>query len=319
MSEDKYVVVKGTSGLGNRLLSLTTGMLYSGITGRKLLISWSRGKYPGDPKDVFYRFFECRPAAKLEGPGVLEGMTINPATWKGNLEEHYGILKQRGINDLSIDVSRDDYTEDVVVFGNYTHMTQQIRPLLARRIPRLARLDNIRLMRRVLRGGVLISSGIRREVDTFRRKYLGARTIGVHVRHTDMKIDVGQYFPIVDKLMRWRKCDIFLSTDNRSVEELFRRRYGRVITTDKWVPEKGKKIHLNPECPDPERAEEEALIDMFLLAGCRYLVFSPKSSFGLVASLYSDSPRYRKIAVEKGLESRIVHWAKAFRDKYFGG
>jgi hypothetical protein len=318
MSKPGYLVIKGTSGLGNRLLSLTTGILYARVTGRDLLVDWGGGGYPGDPDSSFYRLFEC-PDALTIGEGTLDpDLSVAPASWKGHLDQHYGVMRERGVEDLSIDVSRTDYDEDIVVFGNYTQMTGSIRRLLKGKWSKYGELDNVQLMSRVLRTGVHPRLHLARQISGFRSEKLPGRVIGVHVRHSDMKIDIEQYFPVVDRLLKWRKADIFLSTDNRAVEDMFTRRYGRVVVRDKWLPQPGKKIHLNPECPDALRAEEDAVIDMFLLAGCRYLVFSPRSSFGLVASLFSISPRYRKVAVEKGIESRVVHWIKAFRDKYFG-
>ncbi|MBD3296635.1 MAG: hypothetical protein GF392_04645 [Candidatus Omnitrophica bacterium] len=316
MGEGKYLVVKGTSGLGNRLLSLTSGILYARITGRDLVVDWGGGRYPGDPDSCFYCLFECPDALTLGGGSLDPDMSVAPAAWKGHLDQQYGVMKRRGVDDLSIDLSRTDYEEDVVVFGNYTQMTASIRAHLRGEWSRYAELDNVQLMSRILRTSVRPRPHLARRVSGFRSDHLRGRVIGVHVRHSDMKIEVDQYFPIIDRLLKWRKADIFLSTDNRAVEDMFKQRYDRVIVRDKWLPEPGNKVHLNPECPDVSRAEEDAAIDMFLLAGCRYLVFSPKSSFGLVASLFSISPRYRRIAVEKGIEFRAVHWLKAVRDKY---
>ena len=48
MNEDKYLIVKGLAGLGNRMLSALTGILYARLSGRRLIIDWRDPTYSSD-------------------------------------------------------------------------------------------------------------------------------------------------------------------------------------------------------------------------------------------------------------------------------
>ena len=92
---------------------------------------------------------------------------------------------------------------------------------------------------------------------------------------------------------------IFLATDNREAQQLVEKRYPKVIATEKWFPTTGIEMHQNPECPDRLNNAIEALLDMYLLAECDYLVFPSSSTFSYISSLYTSMPRANIIDVER--------------------
>ena len=53
-----YVLVKGKAGLGNRMLSAMTGVLYAMLSQRNLVVDWSDSTYSDDGQNVFPKLFK---------------------------------------------------------------------------------------------------------------------------------------------------------------------------------------------------------------------------------------------------------------------
>jgi hypothetical protein len=45
MKQDKFLLVKGISGLGDRIKCVLTAILYARLTGRKLIVDWTDSSY----------------------------------------------------------------------------------------------------------------------------------------------------------------------------------------------------------------------------------------------------------------------------------
>jgi hypothetical protein len=145
-------------------------------------------------------------------------------------------------------------------------------------------------------------------VSDFERRHFGERTIGVHIRQTDnmsprhlsMKgMFLSAFLPALDESTR-EAADavIFVATDNRAVVDFLRQRYPRVVSRDKWYPaQPGEPMHGNRACPDKVRMAEDALVDLYLLAGCDGLIYSSKTSFARFARYLSRKPRQEAIDV----------------------
>jgi hypothetical protein len=83
MSKDKFLIVKGKAGMGNRILSALDGILYSRITNRKLIIDWSDYTYSNDKSNVFPRFFTIHGLSSLENFFDANYVkTVCPAIWQ---------------------------------------------------------------------------------------------------------------------------------------------------------------------------------------------------------------------------------------------
>jgi hypothetical protein len=107
---------------------------------------------------------------------------------------------------------------------------------------------------------------------------------------------------------------IFLATDNQKVEAIFRDRYPRVAVTAKWFPDPGVPVHRTRECPDKLEAGIEALVDMYLLGQCDYLVYNKTSTFGVFAYLLSNAPREHIFETSPFLKTSakgVVRWLRA--------
>ena len=57
MDDKKYLLVKGTAGLGNRLLFLLSALLYARLTERLLVVDWCDSTYSNDGSNAFPLLF----------------------------------------------------------------------------------------------------------------------------------------------------------------------------------------------------------------------------------------------------------------------
>src|SRR5574341_1361148 len=125
MNGNKFLLVKGIAGLGNRILSALIGILYARLTGRRLLVDWSDHYYSNDGSNVFHRFFQCSLCSPTDE--IPNTDSVSPRIWRGYLNESAWNMRKRygNINDLgtwqkfSIDLTKLDYQEDVLVMWTY--------------------------------------------------------------------------------------------------------------------------------------------------------------------------------------------------------
>lgn len=293
-SPDKFLICKGTSGMGNRIFATCTAILYSRISERNLIIDWRDGSYGEAGVNNFNHFFEFS-----EGYGTESLSTSNsiyPEVWKDNLETSWGQLRRTlGMPDslLSIDVSRLDYEQDILIFSSYSHNIGKMKPLFQGKFDYLSTLSVSEILQSILRTDLKLNSAILQSVQHFKASQFGTKTIGVHVRQTDMKIPIDKLIHRTQSLAREMRADcIFLATDAQDTIQLFEQNFQRVVTIPKWFPPHGERLHQNWEhCPDRVQNGIEALKDVYLLAECSGLIFSSQSSFGYLASLLSHAEK----------------------------
>ena len=128
-------------------------------------------------------------------------------------------------------------------------------------------------------------------MDGFRDDQFSGPMVGVHVRYSDRQVRLDAIVRRVDALIeREPGLRVFLATDNRAVADRFERRYREIVTTPHWYPEPGSHSHQSADCPDRLENGVEALVDLFLLAECEYLVCDSASSFARVATLLTSAP-----------------------------
>ncbi|MGK7946317.1 MAG: nodulation protein NodZ [Microcystaceae cyanobacterium] len=312
------IICKGTSGLGNRILAACTTLLYSRISNRKFLIDWRDDSYSNGQGNSFPTFFDCFSPlyVKEMPPSILNGNSIYPKLWNGNLEQTFGGLRaqlnMKGYQDMSFDVSQRDYDSDVLVFCAYTHKIRAMNSLFTGEFEYLSELETNDILRSILRQ-IKLKGHIYEAIQRYKETHFGFPTIGVHVRNTDMKISPEILINKVKTVLSNTQGEkIFLATDAKDTIDLFRDAFGdRVITTEKWFAPNGERLHQNwDQCPDREQNGIEALTDMYLLAECDRLVFSSQSTFGVVASLLSKAEKkhlydVRNNAQNKNLITRI--------------
>jgi hypothetical protein len=292
-ASDKFVVCKGTSGMGNRILAACTALLYGDIVGRQVVIDWRDQSYAEPGENAFPKFFDCPSAVAVAA--LPETDAIAPKLWAGNLDMPLGKLQPQldpsDRQQMSVDISRADYTEDILVFCSYTHKIDRLRNLFVGQYAAFKALGNPAILRKVLADKMSPVPEIQQAINTFKDQCFGPETIGVHVRYTDMKIPLEKLLAQVQAVaQRSPHAVIFLATDAEEVVDQFKAQFPRLVTTNKWFPPDGQRLHQNwDHCPNRYQNGVEALTDLWLLSECDRLVFSSKSSFGYVASLLSKA------------------------------
>ena len=318
MSKNKFLIVKGKAGMGNRMLSALDGILYSHLTNRKLIVDWSDYTYSNDNSNVFPHFFTIPQNSYFNE--IFDDNNIKsicPAIWENNLDKSvnqmidtYEIGKNRQRDCLSkytIDIRNLDYTEDILVRCSFTGNIHGFRQNLFYKdeFSNLMNLKDEDILKKLIRENLDLNEDIKKRINLFKEKYFTEHVIGVHVRYTDIKTDLDKYPKIIksilDKKNQAKKFIIFLATDNKLVESYFWDKYGKnnVILTEKWYPQDYKYLHQNQECPDRLENGIQALVDMYLLAACDYLIYDGNSTFGFVAKLISDIPDSKVIDISR--------------------
>lgn len=189
------------------------------------------------------------------------------------------------------------------------------------------------ILAKLLREDMVLRPEIRERVDEFKSRRFDARTVGVHLRYSDYRVRIMAIIKQLNALLeRERDLQIFLATDNIEIKRLFESNYPRVITTPHWYADPGWPIHYKRASSDrtefwsadptqdnrPSRdcteLAIEALLDLYLLAECSYLIVDESSSFSELASLLSSAPDGNKIDVAtRGKGDRRIRRAAVTR------
>jgi hypothetical protein len=296
---DKYLVVKPNGGMGNRMLCAITGILYGRLTGRQTIIDWRDQAYSSDGSNTFGLFFQClgvHPETILPA-----GASIRPKVWEGHLDWSVSDMLHRYDPDkhssvtihrkYSIDVRRLDYPETIIVFWNYQDRLRALRKHLHVLDPGFAGLSTYAVVRKVLTETMRLNDTVRRKVEEFKATHWPGTVIGLHIRHSDRRTELAKYERCLHHVLRRHPdAHIFLATDNSQVQQDYARRYENLFSTPKWYPDGMDSMHQNAQCCDRAANGIEALIDMYLLAQCDFLIFPSVSTFSLISAILSDAP-----------------------------
>lgn len=319
---DKYLVVKAKGGMGNRMLCAVTGILYGSLAGRKVVVDWRDKTYSNDGTNSFSKFFSC---SDVYPEKVLpENMTVYPQIWEGQINKsiddmlcEYDPDKHSSIrihSKYSVNIHKLEYEYDTLVFWYY----QELIKILQKHFNCLKdneffNLPKNHIIQKVLREKMVPVREVREKIAIFKEANWAQEVIGLHIRHTDRKTDLVKY---VRALRRFRKrspnAHIFLATDNREVIEDYASHYKNVFSTPKWYPDGMSSMHQNRSCPDKIANGIEALVDMYLLAECDYLIYPGCSTFSRIGRLLSDIDPQNIVDIDQF--SPKVHLKRAIRE-----
>lgn len=312
----KYVLVKGNAGLGNRLYAALSGALYARLSGRRLLIDWTDWTYSNDGSNVFTRFFVSRSAGADDE--IPDTDSVNPWMWRGHLRTspfdmlmaHAPAVRHDPLAGLvfSFNPSRLDHDEELLVMWSYNPLINRMRRHFRGALAAWQHLDDLAILRHLMHDALELHPSLATRIADISRNCGDAPRIGVHVRQTDKRTNLRL---IKDRVAACQKrlpeARIFLATDSGQVEEEFRRDYPDVLTAPKWYPPSGT-LHGREECPDRSLNLAEALIDLYLLAGCAHLIIDSSSSLGHLALVVGSTPPRTVIDVRSG--HRLPPWLR---------
>ena len=306
---DKYLVVKAKGGMGNRMLCAITGILYGQLTDRLTVIDWRDAAYSNDGSNTFSRFFN----ASCVYPEIIlpKNVAIRPDIWTGQLHKSMSaMLSEQDPNKhssiwihrkYSVDVRRLDYDEDIVVFWHYTGRIKALKAALWDADCGFTGLDVGMIIRKVLLEQMKLSDEVCRRIDDF--KFSASwpeKVIGIHIRYTDMRTNLAGYERALRRfLQREPNAHIFLATDNQQINRYYHERYKNVFSTPKWFPDSFSTMHQSSVCPDRVLNGMEALMDMYLLASCDYLIYPGRSTFSWISRILSDIPSERIVDIDR--------------------
>ena len=297
---EKVLLVKGIAGLGNRLLCLSTAIIYALLTKRKLIVDWSDKVYANDGSNAFEKFYHCSLNSPLNDLPSTD--SIAPAIWKGNLRKSVGEMVPRHskyhfnhpktFSEFSINITNLNYTEDVVVFWSYFDQSSRLKKQIDKKLKNYFNLNSRSIIKKILSDYLVLNSEIQERVQQFKNKFFGKKVVGVHLRYADKKVPVKAMLKGLDCLIeRDSELQIFLATDNIDIKNYVEKKYSRVISTPKWYPPPGQTMHNQFSINhDMIGSGIDALVDMYLLSECDYLIIDESSSFAYIASLQSKTP-----------------------------
>jgi hypothetical protein len=319
MNKDKFMIVKNKAGLGNRLIHISSSILYAQITGRKLIIDWRDATYSTDGSNVFPKLFTVPNISQVEE--IPHTDSVYPLIWKNNLDKSVNDLLRSHDADrpllyrspflwskYRIDMASIDYPYDCLVSWSYNSEIYKLRPHFKGKFASLKAMSNEAILRKILRENLTLNETIKNQVNTFKKNNFGKKTIGVHIRYTDRKNPFDKYPKIINNIIdKYPQAIIFLATDNKVVELFFREMYKDiVVTAEKWYPESSERLHENWDCPDRFENCVQALVDMYLLASCNYLLCDQNSTLAFAAKLISDIPEVNVIDTSQYSLKRIL-------------
>jgi hypothetical protein len=319
MSGERVLVVKGRSGLGNRILSALTGILYARLSGRRLVIDWRDPSYAQDGENAFHRFF----TSPLFGPGdpMPAGDSVAPDVWRGRLDDD--AVELRGTfgedirhiwKDFSIDLGKLDYPENIAVMWTFIDKLDPLRPHMTGEWAPLRAAPREAILRKLLREYLQLQPDIRVRVDDFARRHLSSRAVGVHVRYSDHRAELWLTLRALDRVLASSPgLKVFLATDNVEVKRLFEEVYPGVVSAPHWYPKAGQVLHRGARGIDAGEAGVEALIDMYLLARCDWLIVDRSSSFSTIAVLLSSAPATQVVDVRRRGKPKLATRGRVWR------
>jgi hypothetical protein len=333
MDKNKYLLIKGGSGLGNRMLALLCGLEYARLSGRQPVVDWRDGMYADAGEEAFLQIFE-----KTEKLGELdqlpEGAQVVPAVWQSRLAskatlvlwglEDDGKFRMNRVQKIldqicrkvirrplafsppwdyrrvCVDLKKLDLPEAVAVFFAPTEKFFRLRKHYRKTNDPNARLATHEIVKKVFEEHVRLPAGIMDVLEQFRKEMFKEKMIGIHVRYTDRKGSLEGSLKDVEKVRRkYPDYGLYLATDSEYVEKLLKEKYPDLVTLPKRFAPEGKALHLDKTCDDRVTMTHEAMKEMLLLAACDALVYTGRSTFSFMARSLSGLPRNRVVNVDR--------------------
>lgn len=315
---EKYLIIKGCAGIGNRLFVVSNAIEYCKITKRKLYVDWSDGQFGEKGRNVFYDFFTLKGIdhlVDLEEIRGQESLSYYPIQWKDNLEKSiydlFEVVEKNYLRRFPTFFYRrnrlsmlNGYWRKITSSNNYgaNVIGDMFNPLNSPYGSQLSynKKENVLVYAdftpffhdETFLNHIQLTQNLELKVADFsQRNNLNTNTIGIHIRSTDKKpnksLDV--LFAKINNL-NLDQPNIFLATDNLLIKDEIIRRYKKVIYFEKKLPEVSNEgIHqwalYNNKPELAAQICEDSIIDMWLLSQCEYLLYQGNSSFSIISKM----------------------------------
>ena len=328
------VLVKGYSGLADRMKALVEAIAFAELTDRRLAVAWQDEAYSDDGDDVFFRYFQ---SDTLEPwPAVMPTGGVHPDSWAGVLDRSINEIRKprrwypRGRNEHSkfIDTYQLDasfYDGDapvVVVFKGgrvKNDVMERLSDLAAHRgvppealRPSIQKQDYLGLVREIMADHVRLHPVILAELERFKKEHLDGPVIGLHIRYTDRICNLSKALTAIDRARSEQpNSTIFLATDSEPVAAMITRRYDGVITREITRSRSVDSLHHWSE-PTGKAflGGVDALLDMYLLASCNTLLFCHDQGFASFSAAMSLTDEANKISYQEPRDAILTKHEK---------
>lgn len=321
--KQKYLILKGVAGLGNRLYTLANAIEYTKKTNRTLLVDWNDGQFGTDGDNVFYNYFDLINVPHIKSLDEIDNygsLDKYPTEWgKTPTSKLYDLYESASSDKLKRIprklVPKGDLSKIISYWKFIDNERQEcsnkdlesIRAIFNKHDIPFGEFYSLDIKEDVvffsdfspsfreayLINNIKLKENIIRKIDYFTDiKKLSKNTVGVHVRYTDKtpNKDLMTLFEKVSLFVE-KGNQVFLSTDSLDVQNEFKKRYSNFIiyTNNLEKPKKGRGIHqIGLDHEDNEYKKQmtiNSIIDMWLLSRCEHLLYQGNSSFSTVSKI----------------------------------
>ncbi len=312
----RYLVVRASGGLSNRLQAILGGIAYCLLTGRTLCVDWRDGLYSDDFSNVFSLWFTLKDLPTASCQEVEEafhvGATLAPSFWQKHLSDAIAVeylfagdehMSPEGRKQSHFDichadaVTTDAQEADILVYWGWDlSAVQALAPQLKARLPQYASLEVENIPCAVLKNHIHPTQAVQQEVEFFYHTHFSTPPLGIHIRHSDLQSPLPR---MLEKLhhIYIQNQGLFLCTDNELVEKMVRRIYPHCVIRNKLF--QGVNVPLHNYVPGISNVKKgfDAVVEMLLLAKCQQIIHYAPSSFARISILYSALPPHAIHAV----------------------
>ncbi|MBX3165258.1 MAG: hypothetical protein KF900_12350 [Bacteroidetes bacterium] len=304
MSE-KYLILKGCAGLGNRLVTIFAAIQYAQKNNRQLVIDWTDGQFDKKGINAFDKCFDCNyPLTNISKIKNWNELTHSSELFKQNKNEGVYDLYEANQSAFFSKIPRRLFFFEAlkklqhrwqpIINGNYFNSLNYGSDLSNNKtydvlyyVDFLPHTNYDELPKYIN-----IKSFLQEKIDILSQQKNVSNTIGVHIRNTDKKPTSDVYNLIKHLKDKHEHQTIFLSTDSVQIEKIFIDEFNKkIILFPKTKPElKNEGLHQWALYNNAEDLKyvlyEESIMEMFLLSQCQYLFYQGNSTFSKISRVY---------------------------------
>ena len=302
---NKYLIVKGCAGLGNRLVTLFSAIKYCERNSRVLVIDWEDGQFDVKGTNAFDKCFDIANIKTADLNDIENWSTLN----------HSSILfkenKYANVYDLYVDRHSNlllTIPEKVFITSGMKKMRRRWQPIKNGSYfnsinygSDLEDIDTSPVLYYVdflpyinydeLPHYIKLKPFLKNKISNFIKNHKIDEAIGIHIRNTDKRptTEVSKVLDYI--LLKHPYSTIYLSTDSVDIEKLFTDKISDLVLYPKTKPNlKGEGLHqwalYNNNDDFKYTLFEESVIEMFLLSKCNYLFYQGNSTFSNISKVY---------------------------------
>ena len=314
--QQKYLILKGCAGLGNRIFSILNALSYCEITSRKLIIDWSDGQFGYKNQNCFKDFFDINHES-FSNKTINEILNLEdcyPKYWTNNINKSVYDLYKVGrpkpyikwIFKLYSDKSLKNRSNQLWVKKTIKNNIYGFKEILDKDNMTFGHLLSDKLKNdlliyadfipTIINSGLInklqLNPSLANEINNWSNKHkLPQKHIGLHIRYSDKKPKSS-----IDELISYIQNNfgdhpIFLATDNKEIEGMFNMKFSQLISCQKNLPDEveGRGIHMwgidNSDENYKTAMLKESIVDMWMLSKCKILFYQGNSSFSRISKL----------------------------------